>query len=115
MSPEDVDVAERHILHAGNRTAIVHQLTHVAPACAEAHEPHACYGPELARLLVQPDVDARVPLHTSIESKEVPRTLIHPQAPSAAWASGVVRCARSTDKHRRERPPASQGAKATGD
>ncbi len=59
VSFEDVDVAERCIFHAGNRTSVMHQLADIVAAAPHLREPLTRNGAELWQLLAQPDVNSR--------------------------------------------------------
>jgi hypothetical protein len=71
MTLERVDLPERRIFDASDRTPVVHQLQHVVTAFAHPLEPALRDGPQLHRLMREPRLDSRIALRPSRDAKEV--------------------------------------------
>src|ERR1051325_1914823 len=73
MRLEGVDIAERRILHASDRTAVVKELAHVGAAAAHALEPRPRHGAERIGEAGEPRLDAGI----APQRPRQPEDLVH--------------------------------------
>src|SRR5688500_16791738 len=70
MTLERVDVRERCIFYAHDRTTVVHQLSDVVTARSHPHEPAPRDRPKFDWLTGEPRLDVRIPLHRPGDAKD---------------------------------------------
>src|SRR3989442_15191627 len=91
VGPEDIDVAEWHILDARDGTAVMHQLPDIVATLSHPDKPltRNCF--QLSHLFVQPDVNSGLPSDRSGEPKH-PVHNENPHGDSGTCRARLGRC-----------------------
>src|SRR5215471_3549069 len=78
---EDVNVRERRVFDARDRTAVMYHFANIVSAGPHHIEPVLRDGTQFSRLAFQPDIDGRIPIENTVN----PKYPVHNDSPHKTW------------------------------